>query len=159
MQAEVASLETAQQQKQVQLDLFQSESARLEADMDVPLRLKQGQVEMEPQGMVDGNLDLALLVSESLIRVCYIRPDTCTPKHDLHSSHRYANIVPVKILHGKTDGPSFSDNWSVQVDCCAGLLPMSLAVCSCFEHCIAVNLNMVCTSPEHCWAVKLLLIS
>ena len=61
--------EAAQQSKQAQLDLFQSEKERLEDDMDVPLQLKQGQVEIEPQGIVDGNLDLALLVPESQIRV------------------------------------------------------------------------------------------
>ena len=69
VKVEVTLLEAAQQSKQAQLDRFQSEKERLEADMDVPLQLKQGQVEIEPQGIVDGNLDLALLIPESLIQV------------------------------------------------------------------------------------------
>lgn len=69
VQVEMTLLEAAQESKQAQLDLFQSEKERLEADMDVPLKLKQGQVEIELQGIVDGNLDLALLIPESLIQV------------------------------------------------------------------------------------------
>ena len=62
-------LATGYESKQAQLDLFQSEKARLEEDLDVPLQLRQGQLEVEPQGIVDGNLDLAVLIPESLVRV------------------------------------------------------------------------------------------
>ena len=84
LQAEVAMLAAAYQGKQAQLELFQSEKARLEEDLDVPLRLRQGQLEVEPQGIVDGSLDHAVLISEALIRVCcwacfaaWVSPDPC----------------------------------------------------------------------------------
>lgn len=66
----MTGLAAAYESKQAQLDLFQGEKARLEEDMDVPLRLRQGQLEVEPQGIVDGSLDHAVLISEALIRVC-----------------------------------------------------------------------------------------
>lgn len=69
MQAELRELERAQSEKQSQLALFQEERTRLEQDIDVPLRLKQGQVEVEPQGIVDSALDHAVLAARQLVQV------------------------------------------------------------------------------------------
>lgn len=69
MQAEVRELEHAQREKQSQLAFFQEERTRLEQDIDVPLRLKQGQVEVQPQGIVDSCLDHAVLVAQQLVQV------------------------------------------------------------------------------------------
>ena len=69
MQAEMLELEGLQNSKQSQLALFQEEMAKLEEDVDVPLRLKQGQVEVQPQGLVDSSLDHAVLLSQQLVQV------------------------------------------------------------------------------------------
>ena len=72
MQADMLQLEGLQSSKQSQLALFQQEKARLEEDVDVPLRLKQGQVEVEPQGLVDSSLDHAVLVSQQVAQVSFL---------------------------------------------------------------------------------------
>ena len=72
MQADMLELEALQSSKQSQLVLFQEEKARLEEDEDVPLRLKQGQVEVQPQGLVDSSLDHAVLVSQQLVQVGFL---------------------------------------------------------------------------------------
>lgn len=72
MQADMLQLEGLQSRKQSQLALFQEEKARLEEDVDVPLRLKQGQVEVQPQGLVDSSLDHAVLVSQQLVQVSFL---------------------------------------------------------------------------------------
>ena len=70
MQADLADLVAQQASRQSQLGLFQEEKKKCEEDADVPLRLKQGQVEVEPQGIVDSNLDNAVLVALQLVQVC-----------------------------------------------------------------------------------------
>ncbi len=62
-------MEAVQTSKQSQLILFQEEKKRIEEDIDVALRLKQGQVEIEPQGIVDSNLDQAVLAALDLVQV------------------------------------------------------------------------------------------
>ena len=62
-------MEAAQSSKQAQLALFQEEQKRIEEDICVPLRLKQGQVEMQPQGIVDSSMENAVLVALQLVQV------------------------------------------------------------------------------------------
>jgi len=69
LQADVIVMEAAQNSKQAQLALFQEEQKRIEEDIDVPLRLKQGQVEIQPQGIVDSSMDDAVLVALQLVQV------------------------------------------------------------------------------------------
>lgn len=69
LQADVIVMEAAQNSKQAQLALFQEEQKRIEEDVDVPLRLKQGQVEIQPQGIVDSSMDDAVLVALQLVQV------------------------------------------------------------------------------------------
>lgn len=69
MQADLVEVEALQSSKQSQLTLFQEEKKRTEEDIDVALRLRQGQVEVEPQGIVDSNLDNAVLVAQQLLQV------------------------------------------------------------------------------------------
>jgi len=69
VQADVIVMEAAQNSKQAQLALFQEEQKRIEEDIDVPLRLKQGQVEIQPQGIVDSSMDDAVLVALQLVQV------------------------------------------------------------------------------------------
>ena len=79
MQADVLELEGLQNSKQSQLALFQEEKARLEEDVDVPLRLKQGQVEVQPQGLVDSSLDHAVLLSQQLVQVSFFWSPRLSP--------------------------------------------------------------------------------
>lgn len=51
---------------------------RTEVDIDVPLRLKQGQVEVEPQGIVDGSLEHAVLVATQLVQVSHAGALQCS---------------------------------------------------------------------------------
>ena len=69
VQADLVEVEALQSSKQSQLTLFQEEKKRTEEDIDVALRLRQGQVEVEPQGIVDSNLDNAVLVAQQLLQV------------------------------------------------------------------------------------------
>lgn len=62
-------MEAAQSSKQAQLALFQEEQKRIEEDICVPLRLKQGQVEIQPQGIVDSSMEDAVLVALQLVQV------------------------------------------------------------------------------------------
>ena len=62
-------MEAAQSSKQAQLALFQEEQKRIEEDICVPLRLKQGQVEIQPQGIVDSSMENAVLVALQLVQV------------------------------------------------------------------------------------------
>ena len=62
-------MEAAQSSKQTQLGLFQEEQKRIEEDIYVPLRLKQGQVEIQPQGIVDSSMEDAVLVALQLVQV------------------------------------------------------------------------------------------
>ena len=64
-------MEAAQSSKQAQLALFQEEQKRVEEDIHVPLRLKQGQVEIQPQGIVDSSMEDAVLVALQLVQVGY----------------------------------------------------------------------------------------
>ena len=69
LQADVVVMEAAQSSKQAQLALFQEEQKRIEEDIYVPLRLKQGQVEIQPQGIVDSSMEDAVLVALQLVQV------------------------------------------------------------------------------------------
>ncbi len=69
VQADVIVMEAAQSSKQAQLALFQEEQKRIEEDIYVPLRLKQGQVEIQPQGIVDSSMEDAVLVALYLVQV------------------------------------------------------------------------------------------
>ena len=69
VQADLVEVEALQCSTQSQLTLFQEEKKRTEEDIDVALRLRQGQVEVEPQGIVDSNLDNAVLVAQQLLQV------------------------------------------------------------------------------------------
>lgn len=62
-------MEAAQSSKQAQLALFQEEQKRIEEDIYMPLRLKQGQIEIQPQGIVDSGMDDAVLVALQLVQV------------------------------------------------------------------------------------------
>ena len=68
-QVDLADLEGQQASKQSQLALFQEEKKKSEEDSDVPLRLKQGQVEVETRGIVDSNRDNAVLIALQLVQV------------------------------------------------------------------------------------------
>ncbi|KAA6420486.1 MAG: hypothetical protein FRX49_09647 [Trebouxia sp. A1-2] len=68
LQADVIVMEAAQSSKVAQLALFQEEQKRVEEDIYVPLRLKQGQVEIQPQGIVDTGMDDAVLMALQLVQ-------------------------------------------------------------------------------------------
>ena len=98
----MVELEGVQSSKQSQLALFQEEKKRLEEDVDVPLRLKQGQVEVEPQGIVDSNLDHAVLVAQQLVQVSFCSHPklrlalSSSPAHTLHTM-RLGSIIVITI--------------------------------------------------------------
>lgn len=66
---DLPEIEARQSSKLSQLILLQEERKRTEEDIIVALKLKQGQVETEPQGMVDCQLDHAVLVALQLVQV------------------------------------------------------------------------------------------
>lgn len=97
IQAEVRELERAHSEKQSQLALFQEERTRLEQDIDEPVRLKQGQVEVEPQGIVDSRLDHAVLAARHLVQVS---PLLTHFNPSVIISHHHCRVVTISN-HGK----------------------------------------------------------
>lgn len=109
LQADVIVMEAAQSSKVAQLALFQEEQKRVEEDIYVPLRLKQGQVEIQPQGIVDTGMDDAVLMALQLVQVgCGTwglrRPTAASslqPSFNLLATHHQFDIHVCKACWGR----------------------------------------------------------